>query len=353
MENSFGSFLKQKRQEKNLTQKQLATLLFVTESSVSKWEKNVAHPDITLLPKLSQILGVTEHELITASVDNKSRQEKKEAKKWRTLSMSWNLFFYISYGIALISCFVCDLAINKTLSWFWIVFSALILSFSFTNLPKLIKKHKSILIPISIFLSLCLLLATCSIYTKGDWFWIASLSITLGFSIIFSPVYIAKYKVFSKFKKYNDFVSITIDFIILNILLIVVDFYSISNHFSNSHWYLSLALPIVIVVYLILNLFLSIRFLKTNKLFKTTIILLLINFFVYILPLFIKTNNPFINKELNDLNIFNANLSIWIADISLEQNIHLIIFLTILMLSLIFFVCGLFLHFKQKNKEKI
>ena len=38
MENSFGEFLKQKRQEKNLTQKELAKALFVTESAVSKWE---------------------------------------------------------------------------------------------------------------------------------------------------------------------------------------------------------------------------------------------------------------------------------------------------------------------------
>ena len=60
MENSFGCFLKQKRQEKNLTQKELAKLLFVSESAVSKWEKDVAHPDITLLPKLAEILKVTE-----------------------------------------------------------------------------------------------------------------------------------------------------------------------------------------------------------------------------------------------------------------------------------------------------
>ena len=85
MEHSFGSFLKQKRQEKNMTQKELSSLLFVSESAVSKWEKNVSHPDITLLPKLSEILGVTEHELITASVDNKVREEKKQAKKWRIL----------------------------------------------------------------------------------------------------------------------------------------------------------------------------------------------------------------------------------------------------------------------------
>ena len=142
MEISFGKFLKQKRQEKNLTQKELASSLFVTESAVSKWEKNIAHPDITLLPKLSELLGVTEHELITASIDKKSREEKKQAKKWRTLSFSWSLFFYISYSLALIPCFICNLAIDKTLSWFWIVVSALLLSFTFTNLPRLIKKHK-------------------------------------------------------------------------------------------------------------------------------------------------------------------------------------------------------------------
>ena len=141
MENNFGEFLKQKRQENFLTQKDLEKKLFVSESAVSKWEKNIAHPDITLLPRLSKILGVTEHELITASIDMQSREEKVQANKWRRLSFAWSLFFYISYVIALITCFICDLAINKGLTWFWIVLSALLLAFTFTILPKLIKKH--------------------------------------------------------------------------------------------------------------------------------------------------------------------------------------------------------------------
>ena len=76
MQNSFGEFLKQKRIEKGLTQKQLAQELFVSESAISKWEKNVARPDITLLPNLSKLLGVTEHELITASVDEQAKVER-------------------------------------------------------------------------------------------------------------------------------------------------------------------------------------------------------------------------------------------------------------------------------------
>ena len=267
MEKSFGEFLKEKRLEKNLTQKELSKLLIVSESAISKWEKDVAHPDITLLPKLSEILGVTEHELITASIDSNGREEKSQAKKWRVLSFSWSLFFYIAYAIALIPCFICNLAIDKTLSWFWIVVSALLLAFTFTNLPKLIKKHKLILLPFSMFLSLCLLLGVCCIYTKGNWFWIPVLSVLLGLTIIFAPIYIAKYEFFSKIKKYNDFISVGIDFIILNILLIVIDAFTYNNSLV-SHWYFKIALPITLIVYIVLNVLLCVRFLKINKLLK-------------------------------------------------------------------------------------
>ena len=119
--NTFGSYLKQKRQEKNLTQKELAKQLYVSESAVSKWEKDVAHPDITLISKLAEILDVTEHELITASTDVELKKEKVEARKWRIFSKSWTMFFSIAYIVALIPCFICNLAVNKTLSWFWIV----------------------------------------------------------------------------------------------------------------------------------------------------------------------------------------------------------------------------------------
>ena len=188
MENSFGNFLKQKRQEQNLTQKELAKFLFVSDSAVSKWEKDIAHPDITLLPKLSEILGVTEHELITASIDKQTREEKAQAKKWRVFSKSWDLFFNISYIVALIPCFICNLAINKTLSWFWIVLASLILAFTFTNLPKLIKKHKLIFLPLANYLALNFLLGVCSLYSKGNWFFIASTSVLLGLVIIFMPI---------------------------------------------------------------------------------------------------------------------------------------------------------------------
>ncbi len=349
MSNGFGLFLKQKRQEKNLTQKELAKLLFVTESAVSKWEKDVAHPDIALLPKLSEILGVSEHELITASIDEKSRAEKVQAKKWRTLSFSWSLFFSISYALALIPCFICDLAINKSLTWFWIVLSSLILAFTFTNLPKYIKKHKLIFVPLSEFLALTLLLGVCCLHTGGNWFLIPTLSVLFGMIIIFMPIYVKKYKVFEKIRKFNDFVSVGFDFVALNILLIVVDIFAVSNGHANNHWFLKIGFPITLVCYLIISILMAVRFLKVNKLLKTSIILTLINS-LYLVPPFLKFKNPELQRELShDANIFKADFSRWIPEVTLDQNIHAIIALTLLCLSIIFLISGLILYYKRKN----
>ncbi len=349
--NSFGEYLKQKRQEKNLTQKELAKQLYVSESAISKWEKDVAHPDIILISKLAEILEVTEHELITASTDVKAREEKAEARKWRIFSKSWDLFFIISYIVALIPCFICNLVINKTLSWFWIVLFSLVLAFTFTNLPKLIKKHKLIILPASMYAALIVLLGVCSIYTKGNWFAIPAVSILFGLFIIFVPIYISKYKAFEKIKKYKDFVSIAIDFVMLNILLITIDLFCVINKYTPTHWYLSLALPIALCCFLFLNLLMCVKFLKFNKLIRSSLILYFINLIYLIIP-FIKVTNKLLGQKLNDINIFNANFTKWITSETFEPNIHLIIFLCLFATATFLLIFGLFKHFKRKKKTE-
>lgn len=349
---TFGEFLKERRLENKLTQKELAGILFVSESAVSKWEKDVAHPDITLLPKLSEILKVSEHELITASIDNKSREEKLQAQKWRNFKLSWNLFFQISYIITLITCFICNLAISNSLSWFWIVASALLLSFSFTHLPKLVKQHKLLILPASIFGCLTLLLAVCAIYSGGDWFIIPVTSILFVLIVIFTPIYISKYKIFKKIRKFNDFTSVGIDFIFLNLLLITIDLYTVINNYLSHHWYISVALPIACVIYCLSNIFMSIRFLRVNKLLKTSIVFFIVNTIYCLIPLILKSNNSHIQKEFDSLNFFKASLNNWNTKIQLERNIHLIIFLTILTLATIFLVCGLIKQLTIKTPKK-
>ena len=47
------------RTEKGLKQEQLAEMLGVSAAAVSKWERGNAYPDITLLPKIAEIFGVS------------------------------------------------------------------------------------------------------------------------------------------------------------------------------------------------------------------------------------------------------------------------------------------------------
>lgn len=61
----FGAFLVQLRKEKGLTQKELAERLYVSDKAVSKWERGLSLPDISLLQPLAEFLGVTVTELLS------------------------------------------------------------------------------------------------------------------------------------------------------------------------------------------------------------------------------------------------------------------------------------------------
>ena len=128
---TFGNFIKTKRMEKGCSQKELAERLFVTESAVSKWERGVSYPDVTLIEPLCRALEITEHELISASVDTRARAEKRQARLYRRISGAWLLVPTICYAIALATCFICNLAVDKTLSWFWVVLASLLCAYSF------------------------------------------------------------------------------------------------------------------------------------------------------------------------------------------------------------------------------
>jgi len=60
----MSQFILELRKEKKLTQKELGTRLGVTDKAVSKWERGISYPDISLIPKLANILGVTTSELL-------------------------------------------------------------------------------------------------------------------------------------------------------------------------------------------------------------------------------------------------------------------------------------------------
>ena len=59
-----GALIASSRRMKNMTQRELAELLHVTDRAVSKWERGLSFPDVSLLVPLADILGLTLTELL-------------------------------------------------------------------------------------------------------------------------------------------------------------------------------------------------------------------------------------------------------------------------------------------------
>lgn len=173
---SFGAYIRRKRLEAELTQKELAGRLFVTESSVSKWERNLSYPDVSLITAICRELGISEHEFFTACDDDQAQVEERQAVIWRRVKLWFRRCCLAGYALALVVCPICDLAVNHTLSWFWIVLPALALSFCVTNMPWLVERNR---------LSVCLGAGTACLLQLllASWFYVGERWLLGGLAI--------------------------------------------------------------------------------------------------------------------------------------------------------------------------
>lgn len=75
----IGSFLKELRKEKNITQEAFAEILQVSGRTVSRWETGINMPDISLLVKIAEFFDVSILEIING--ERKSEYMEKEVKE--------------------------------------------------------------------------------------------------------------------------------------------------------------------------------------------------------------------------------------------------------------------------------
>lgn len=218
---TFGSFIKAKRLEKNYSQKDLAELLFVTEGAVSKWERGISYPDITLVSDICRVLDISEHEFITASTDTETRKIKHEAKIFRKIRGAWIWIPTILYAITLVVCFICNLAVNHTLSWFFIVLSSLLCAYSFIpTFTWIFEKQKFLVFTVTTYVSIALLLFTCAVYTNGMyWFMTSCIGVLMGYVLVFLPIVLSKTILF----RYRFIFSFFSEFVLTVLLLLNVN----------------------------------------------------------------------------------------------------------------------------------
>lgn len=73
------------RKGRGLTQKQLGDRLFVTDKTVSKWERGVSMPNIFLIAPLAEALGVSTDELLTGVCFRPEQQIRSNKRFWAVL----------------------------------------------------------------------------------------------------------------------------------------------------------------------------------------------------------------------------------------------------------------------------
>ena len=89
--NNFAKFLTEQRKAKGYTQKTLAEKLYVSDKAVSKWERSLSMPDISLLIPLAEILEVSVTELLEGrrlDPDSEMNAEKVEELVKKALALS-------------------------------------------------------------------------------------------------------------------------------------------------------------------------------------------------------------------------------------------------------------------------
>ena len=232
----FGTFIKEKRIQKNYSQKDLAELLFVSESAVSKWERGVSYPDITLISDICKVLDISEKELIQSSDDSEYRKIKSNSDKFNKIKKGLFLSINACYTIAILVCFIVNLAVNHTLSWFFIVLSSILVAYSFCpTLTWINTKYNKLLFIGSTFISMFLLFLTCSIYTSNYWFMIATTGVLLLYFIIFYPILFVSQKKYlqdEKYKKLSKYFLLSYSFIILILICLLLLCIYCYSHFN-------------------------------------------------------------------------------------------------------------------------
>lgn len=222
--NMLGKFIRAKREEAGLSQKQFAEQLFVTESAVSKWERGVNYPDITMISDICRVLNISEKELITASDDTTYRQMKKQSAKYERIQ---KLTFWIptsAYLLTVFICSICTIAGAMPFTTLLIVLASLLCAFLFfPSVTKFFSNQKLLAYLASSAVGVVILLVVCGIAAKSvAWVPTAVAGTLLGYAAVFLPIVLNKYAQTGFVSTHKTLISFVADFILTAITVATV-----------------------------------------------------------------------------------------------------------------------------------
>ena len=98
-----GAVIRKLRENKNMTQEELAEKVFVSSKAVSKWETGQGFPDISLIEPLAQALGISVIELLSGEdIKNCNRASNMLRGKFYVCPVCGNVIH--ATGESVVSC---------------------------------------------------------------------------------------------------------------------------------------------------------------------------------------------------------------------------------------------------------
>lgn len=241
--------------------------------------------------------------------------------------------------IPIIVCLIVNLAVGHALDWFFIVLTALMVFASLVVVPLVVEKQKGLWTIGSFTVSLMLLLVTCAIYTKGNWFGLVGASVLFGLSVVLMP-YIA-YKIMQRgfWKHHKGLFVLGINTILLFIMLFSIGIY------VKSALYWKATPPITLFsVGFVWLIFLVCRYLRVDKLIRAGITCILSGTFLfsidYVIDLVVG-NVP--SWVVIDMDTWNS--------VTEDDKIKSIIFIVSIVIGMILIGSGLICRLKGNDKN--
>ncbi|MCL2781111.1 MAG: helix-turn-helix domain-containing protein [Actinomycetia bacterium] len=304
----FGAFVIDRRRAAGLTQRDLADRLFVTESAVSKWERGISYPDISLLAPLAHQLAVSPAELIEASEDRAGRKTERDARVYRHWKASIRWATTIVYAVALLACFIVNLAVAHTLDWFWLVAAALAVVASLTTLPLAPSvpvaraMGRGWVVLASFLVSVIVLLVLVrALYGSGSWLPIPIAAVLFATVVVFGPIALRAVAVPPPLGRHRTVLALAADTVALVLLLLVV-----MLAVGQPRVFLTRALPIAgLALVCPWAIALVIRYLRVAGLYRAAIVIAFLSLYSYFALV------PTINRISGDRTSNPINLSQW------------------------------------------
>ena len=103
-----GCLIAERRKQLNMTQKELAQKLHVSAQAVSKWERGLSFPDVSLLEPLAQQLDLTVSEVLSGSWDVAPQEElirdslRLSISQLGAKAKTWRKFFLLAAVLLLV-----------------------------------------------------------------------------------------------------------------------------------------------------------------------------------------------------------------------------------------------------------